>query len=35
MNIVAKYAKKYNKSVVYRDRKNDYTRKSKHLGGYK
>jgi len=32
MNIVAKYAKRYNKSAVYRDRKNDYTRRSKHQG---
>ena len=35
MNIVAKYAKKYNKSAVYRDRKNDYIRKSKHRGEQK
>ena len=35
MNIVAKYAKQYNKVSVYRDRKNDYTRKSKHKGDQK
>lgn len=29
-NLVAKYAREVNKSVVYRDRKNDYRRKVKH-----
>lgn len=28
-NLVAKHARKYNKSVVMRDRKKDYTRKGK------
>lgn len=29
-NLVAKYAKQFNKSAVQRDRKNDYRRKPKH-----
>lgn len=28
-NLVAKHARKYNKAVVMRDRKKDYTRKGK------
>ena len=28
-NLVAKHARKYNKAVVHRDRKKDYTRKGK------
>lgn len=30
MNPVAKHAHKVNRSVAMRDKKNDYTRKSKH-----
>jgi hypothetical protein len=30
INPVAKHAQKFNKSVVQRDRKKDYTRKPKH-----
>ncbi len=29
-NLVAKHARKFNKAVVHRDRKNDYRRKTKH-----
>jgi hypothetical protein len=29
-NPVAKYARKFNKAVKHRDRKNDYKRKPKH-----
>lgn len=31
-NPVAKHARSFNKSAKMRDRKNDYTRKSKHKG---
>jgi hypothetical protein len=33
-NLVAKFARKYNKATVQRDRKNDYKRNSKHKKGY-
>jgi hypothetical protein len=29
-NLVAKHARKFNKAAVHRDRKNDYSRKTKH-----
>ena len=29
-NLVAKHARKFNKSAVHRDKKNDYSRKEKH-----
>jgi hypothetical protein len=29
-NLTAKHANKYNRSIIYRDRKNNYTRKFKH-----
>ena len=32
-NLVAKHARKFNKAVRMRDRKNDYTRKVKHKRG--
>lgn len=32
-NPVAKHARKFNKAVVMRDRKNDYRRKAKHPKG--
>ena len=31
-NLVAKYANEFNKPAVHKDRKNDYTRSSKHKG---
>jgi hypothetical protein len=31
-NPVAKHARKFNKAAVHRDRKNDYSRKTKHKG---
>lgn len=34
MNPVAKNAHKFNKSVAQRDKKNDYSRKSKHKKSY-
>ena len=33
-NLVAKHANKYNKASVQRDKKNDYTRKTKHKKVY-
>lgn len=33
-NIVAKHAGKFNRSVVQKDRKNTYSRKSKHNTQY-
>ena len=29
-NLVAKHARKFNKAATHRDRKNDYSRKTKH-----
>lgn len=34
MNPVAKHAHKFNRAVVQRNRKTDYTRKSKHKKSY-
>lgn len=31
-NMVAKFANKFNKAKVYRDKKKDYKRKEKHPG---